>query len=58
MWRDAKNAGNLSTIAFVIGGVGLAGAAVLWIAGKPETANAPGAQVGVSPGGLAVRGRW
>jgi len=58
MWRDAKNTGNISTIAFIVGGVGLAGAAVLWLVGKPEAAALPSAQVGLSPGGLAVRGRW
>jgi hypothetical protein len=58
MWRDAKSTGNISTIAFVIGGVGLATAAVLWVAGKPEAPAAPSAQVGLSLGGMAVRGRW
>jgi hypothetical protein len=58
LWHDAKNAGNFSTIGFIVGGVGLATGAVIWIAGKPESTNAPSAQVGLSLGGLAVSGRW
>jgi hypothetical protein len=58
VWHDAKSAGNVSTIAFVVGGVGLVSAAVIWVLGKPESTNGPSAQVGLSPRGLAVRGRW
>ncbi|HEY3595706.1 MAG TPA: hypothetical protein VGL13_17590 [Polyangiaceae bacterium] len=57
-WHDAKTAGNISTIGFIVGGVGLATGAIIWIAGKPEQTSAPSAQVGLLPGGLAVSGRW
>jgi hypothetical protein len=56
-WSTAGSAGNVSTIAFVVGGVGLAGAAALWLtapAGRPQST----AQVGFGLGSLQVRGTW
>lgn len=52
-WDTAQSAGNLSTIGFIVGGVGLAGAAVLWFTDHPSTP-----QVGLGIGGLTVRGKW
>jgi hypothetical protein len=59
MWQDAKRAGNISTVAFVAGGIGLAGAALLWLT-APETPVARSAGLEVGPGQvtMALRGRW
>jgi hypothetical protein len=51
--EDAVSAGNLSTLGFLVGGVGLAGGAVLWFT-SPST-SAESAAVGVGPGSLKVR---
>ncbi|MFZ5892292.1 MAG: hypothetical protein ACOY0T_14635 [Myxococcota bacterium] len=51
-WRDARSAGNLSTVFFIIGGVGVAAAATLWFT-APRSSGAT--QVGVSPTGLQLR---
>jgi serine/threonine-protein kinase len=45
--------GNASTVAFVVGAVGLAGGAVLWF-----TAPRASTQVGVGPGTLQIGGTW
>jgi hypothetical protein len=60
MWQDARRAGNISTGAFIAGGVGLAGAALLWLTASPERPVAPSAGVDVGPGQvtMALRGRW
>jgi len=50
-WNASTSAGNISTIGFIVGGVGLAGAAVLWIA-------APKTQVAVGPSSLFLRGAF
>jgi hypothetical protein len=58
MKADAISAGNVSTAAFIVGGAGLAGGAVLWFtanAGSPE-ALAP--RVGIGPGSVLVQGAW
>ena len=56
-WNDAASAGNISTIGFIVGGVGVAGAAVLWLT-APNTSHGASTQVGLGPGGLQVRGSW
>jgi hypothetical protein len=53
-WNTAGSTGNVSTIAFVIGGLGVAGAAVLWFT-APTLASM---QVGLGPGILQVKGTW
>jgi hypothetical protein len=62
MWNDARSAGNVSTVAFIVGGVALAGGAALWFTAKPESGSAPSAPVafglGVGPGAVQVRGAW
>lgn len=52
---EARSAGNVSTVAFIVGGVGLAGAAVLWLTAGSGSAHT---QVGLGPRGVAVRGEW
>jgi hypothetical protein len=55
---DAKSAGNVSTAAFVIGGVGLAAGAALWFTAGPNTATSAAPQVGFGPGAILVKGAW
>lgn len=57
LWRDAVSAGNVSTAAFVVGGVLLAGGAVFWLV-APGASDGSAAQVGVGPGSVQVRGVW
>jgi len=56
LWNDARTAGNISTIGFVVGGVGLATGAILWLTAKPSRSTAVHADVG--PGSLHIRGTW
>jgi hypothetical protein len=56
-WSDAGSTGNISTIAFIVGGVGVAGAALLWFS-TPRSSAGASAQVGVGPGALEVKGSW
>jgi tetratricopeptide (TPR) repeat protein len=56
-WSTAAATGNASTVALVIGGVGIAGAAVLWFT-APRVTTGPNAQVGLGPGTLQLRGTW
>jgi hypothetical protein len=53
---QSMRAGNVATIAFVVGGVGLAGAAVLWFSDNSVKPTSP--QVGIGPSGLIVKGAW
>jgi hypothetical protein len=53
-WNTAGSTGDISTIGFVVGAVGVAGAAVLWL-----TAPSAGTtQVGLGPTGLQLRRSW
>jgi hypothetical protein len=65
--RDAKEAGNLATIAGILGAAGLVGAAVLWFTAPrsdmPPSQRAaarvePSVSIGVGPGSLVVRGAF
>jgi hypothetical protein len=56
LWNDARSAGNISTIAFAVGGVGLATGAILWFTAKPSRSSAVQAHVGA--GSLQIRGTW
>jgi hypothetical protein len=55
--EDARTAGNISTIGFIVGGVGLAGGAVLWFTASPSRSE-PQAGLVVGPGRVAVRGTF
>jgi len=57
LWNSARSAGTISTVAFIAGGVALAGGAVLWLTGRTET-GAPPTQVTLGPGTLSLRGAW
>ena len=53
---DAVKAGNVSTVAFIVGAAGLVGGAVLWFTAKPaETSNV---RVGLGLGTLQIRTTW
>ncbi len=52
---DAATKGSVSTVAFVVGGLAVAGGAVLYFT-APAASIAP--QLGLTPGGLLVRGRF
>jgi hypothetical protein len=56
LWNDAVSTGNVSTVAFIAGGVLVAGGAVLWWVGPRS--NAAGPQVGVGPGSVQLQGVW
>jgi hypothetical protein len=58
LWSDAQTAGNVSTIAFVVGAAGLVGGAILWFTAKPAAGTAPAAAIGLGPGSIALRGAW
>ena len=53
-WNDAAAAGNASTVALIAGGAVLAAGTILWFTAPA----AQGTQVGVSPGGVALKGTW
>lgn len=53
---DAVKAGNVSTVAFIVGAAGLVGGAVLWVTAKSSDASR--VQVGLGPGTLQVRTTW
>jgi serine/threonine-protein kinase len=62
--RDAESAATGATIAFVVGGIALAGGGVLWFTAPRATsggsASGPRVRLGAapSPGGLSLRGEW
>jgi hypothetical protein len=58
-WSSAATSGTVSTVALILGGVGVGAGAVLWFSAPRATAR-PGAraQFGLGPGGLQVRGLW
>lgn len=53
-WHDAGTAANVSTALFIVGGVGLAAAAVLWFTAPSSSST----HVGVGPGGIQVKGTF
>ena len=58
LWNQAQSAGNVSTVTFIVGAAGLAGAAALWFTAKPESTSGSGTKVGLGPGTLQLRGSW
>jgi hypothetical protein len=60
-WNDAKRAGTVSTVAFAIGGAGVAGALILWLTARPESSEVAAGrqpQVTVGLGNIGMRGQW
>lgn len=60
LWSDAVSAGNYSTAGFIVGAVGLAGGAALWLTGKPasEADEKAGTQIGLGLGSFQLKGVW
>jgi hypothetical protein len=57
LWNDARTAGTISTIGFVVGGVGLATGTILWLTAKTPSRNTA-LEAGVGPGSIQIRGTW
>jgi hypothetical protein len=57
LWNDASTLGNVSTVGLIVGGVALAGGAVLWFT-VPRSVGAVSAQVGAGFGDIQARGSW
>ncbi|HEY0464493.1 MAG TPA: hypothetical protein VGC79_09805 [Polyangiaceae bacterium] len=55
--NDAHAAGNVSTVAMIVGGVGLASAAVLWFT-APHSSPQASARLGVGVGSLQIKGQF
>jgi hypothetical protein len=55
---SARAAGNVSTVAFVVGGVGLGAAAVLWFVPFGRPAATGTAELGFGPGTARLRATW
>jgi hypothetical protein len=57
--EDALKFGNISTVAFIVGAVGLASGATLWLTAKPSQAgSSAGPRVGIGPGSVQLRGTF
>jgi hypothetical protein len=57
LMADARTAGTVSTVSFIVGGVGLGAAAVLWFA-RPFGREAAAVEVGLGPAAIRVAGHW
>jgi hypothetical protein len=57
LWSDARTDGNVSTVAFVVGAVGLAGMAALWFTAPTGSADTA-ALVGLGVGSVQLQGVW
>lgn len=56
--QEARRAGNWSTAGFILGGVGLATASVLWFVRPFSSAPPAQTQVGLGPNAVVVRGHF
>jgi hypothetical protein len=54
----AQRDGNVATALMVVGGIGLAAGATLWLMAPARDSGAPTAQLGLSPGSLQLRGSF
>ncbi len=57
LMNEARSAGNVATVSFVVGGVALGTAATLWFLELPSD-RGTATQVGFAPGVVHVRGTW
>lgn len=55
--KDAQSAATVSTVGFIVGGVGLAAGAVLWFA-APEKKTESGVALGVGPASVTLKGAF
>lgn len=61
LWNQAVSSGNVSTVGFIVGAVGLAGGAALWLTAphsSGESGEKAGTQVGLGFGTLQIKGAW
>ncbi len=56
LWDDARSKGNVATVGFIVGGVGLAAGGILWLTAK--SGDSASVRVGAGPSSLQVRGDW
>jgi hypothetical protein len=57
LWNDARTDGNVSTVAFVVGAVGVAGMAALWFTAPTGPAD-NATRVGLGIGSVRLQGVW
>jgi hypothetical protein len=57
-WNSARSAGNVATVASVVGAASLAGGVTLWLIAKPHAGAPPNTQVSLAPGFVEVLARW
>jgi hypothetical protein len=61
-WSSAQSAANISTLLFVVGGLGALEAAIFWFTPSAGSAGSgaggTSTQVGIGPGGLQLKGAW
>ncbi len=55
---SAATLGNVATVGFVVGAVGLAAGTVLWLTAKPRDEQKPSAGVAIGLGNVRLAGRW
>ncbi len=56
-WSDATTSGNVSTVALIVGAVGVGAGLVLWFT-APHAHPGPSTQLGVGPGVFQLKGTW
>jgi hypothetical protein len=56
-WSNAATSAKVADVAFIVAGVGVVGAAVIWFT-APRSKGGPSTQVGVGPGVLQVKASW
>jgi hypothetical protein len=56
--NEAMRAGNVSTVGFVVGALGLAGGTALWLTAKDDARSGSAPSVGVGVGSIVVTQRW
>jgi hypothetical protein len=57
-WNGARSAGDVATVASLVGLASLAGGVTLWLMAETHAAPAPSTQLSLAPGFVEVRGRW
>ncbi|MBN1609514.1 MAG: hypothetical protein JW940_22980 [Polyangiaceae bacterium] len=55
---DARLAGNISTVSFIVGAAGLAAGTTFWLMANHESAAPTQARVSIGPRSIAVQGSW
>ncbi|HXX66627.1 MAG TPA: hypothetical protein VEK07_05580 [Polyangiaceae bacterium] len=59
LWHDATTAGNTSTVAFIVGAVGVGGGLALWLTAPGlERSGGPSAQIEIAPRMIRLRAAW